>query len=180
MGELSRTAARRAAQDAAQRSGQDAAQRSGGESVPLARLFAMGLEDLVAGLHERLAARGRSGVRPGDGYVLLAARGRAVSSSEVAALTGTSRQAAAKLTERLVADGLLAREPSPDDARVVLLRLTPDGELLLAEVEDVYAELEQQWAALLGARRLESLRRDLTAVLRRRNGGELPPVRRSV
>ncbi|MBI4942448.1 MAG: MarR family transcriptional regulator [Actinobacteria bacterium] len=148
--------------------------------VPLARLLAIGLDDLLTGLHDRLAGAGWPQVRPGDGYVLLAARQGPTSAVDVAALTGTSRQAATKLADRLVAEGFLRRGPSPDDGRVVLLHLTARGAALLEDVESIYADLEAGWAREIGARRIEALRTDLTAVLRARHGGVLPPVRHSV
>ncbi|MCU1617435.1 MAG: transcriptional regulator, MarR family, partial [Frankiales bacterium] len=45
------------------------------QDVPLARLFAMAYRLLVDGLHERLAERGWSDVRPAFGFVLLALQG---------------------------------------------------------------------------------------------------------
>ena len=47
----------------------------------------------------------------------------------------------------------------------------------LATVEEVYADLEREWAAALGAERLAGLRADLTAVLSTMAGGRLPRVR---
>ncbi|MFD2795992.1 MarR family winged helix-turn-helix transcriptional regulator [Promicromonospora vindobonensis] len=94
-------------------------------------------------------------------------------------LLGMSRQATAELLSKLEKQGLIEREPSPDDRRVVVVRLTEAGkaaeqaterpphgtpELLDALDDDEVAQLsgylgriiehaEQEWAGQLGDRR---------------------------
>jgi DNA-binding MarR family transcriptional regulator len=94
-------------------------------------------------------------------------------------LLGMSRQATAELLSKLEKQGLIEREPSPDDKRVVVVRLTEAGkaaeqaterpphgtpELLDALDDDEVAQLsgylgrilehaEQGWAGQLGDRR---------------------------
>jgi DNA-binding MarR family transcriptional regulator len=145
--------------------------------VPLARLFAMAYRLLVEGLHERLAARGWAGVRPAYGFVLLALRPGPVPLKDLPGALGTSKQAVSKLVDAMVADGLVERAADPGDARAKRVQLSARGRALLAEVETVWAELEEGWAGTLGRDRLEVLRDDLTAVLRGAHGGELPAVR---
>jgi len=146
-------------------------------SPPLARLFAIASRSLVDGLHERLAARGWGDVRPNYGYVLLAARGSGIQASEVAVLMGISKQAASKLIDSMVEQGLVRREARADDLRAKVVTLTSRGRRLLTAVEEIYKELDEQWAAILGDQRVQSLRGDLTTVLRVLHGGWLPPVR---
>jgi DNA-binding MarR family transcriptional regulator len=126
---------------------------AGHPSVPLARLLAMAYRHLVVGLHERLAARGWRDVRPQYGYVLLACRDRPTTSGELAGMLGVSKQAASKLADAMVEEGLLV------------------------QVEDIYLELEQEWADVLGRPRVEQVRGGLVEVLTSAYGGELPPVR---
>ena len=144
---------------------------------PLARLFATAFRDLIDGLHDGLRRRGWTDVRPVHGFVLLAARETAMSVTQVATLLGTSKQAAAKLVEQMVAAGYLERRPDDRDRRVVRVALTDRGHELLGAVETVYAELEGQWAQVVGVDGVERLRADLEAVLRSRHGGQLPAVR---
>ena len=145
--------------------------------VPLARLMAMAYRSLVVSLHEELAERGWRDVRPQYGYVLLACRERPTTSGEVATLLGVSKQAASKLADAMVEAGLLLRRSSAQDARAKPLVLSARGRRLLATVEEVYADLEQGWVAIIGRRRLEALRSDLVRVVESGHGGSLPAVR---
>jgi DNA-binding MarR family transcriptional regulator len=145
--------------------------------VPLARLFAMGYRMLVDDLHEELPRRGWSDVRPAFGFVLLALRDSPAALRDLPGALGTSKQAVSKLVDAMVAAGYVDRDTDPDDARAKRVRLSPRGRRLLAAVEEIYAELERDWAAALGADRLTGLREDLTAVLSASAGGRLPAVR---
>ena len=78
----------------------------------------------------------------------------------------------------LVQLGLVERVADPHDARAKDLQLTGRGRALLADVEEIYAELEAGWAATLGG--VEPLRRDLETVVRAAHSGALPPVRPAV
>lgn len=146
------------------------------DPVPLARLFAIGYRVLVDGLHRRLAERGWTDVRVSYGFVLLAARAGALRGADVAALLGVSKQAASKLVDGMQDAGYVTRQPHERDERVKLVRLTDRGHALLAAVEEIYAELEAQWAGLIGADAVETLRGDLTAVLALAHGGRLPVI----
>jgi DNA-binding MarR family transcriptional regulator len=145
--------------------------------VPLARLFAMAYRQLVVALHERLVDRGWRDVRPHYGYVLLACRDRPTTSGELATLLGVSKQAASKLVDGMVDASLLRRTRSAEDSRTKLVALTPRGRRLLVVVEEIYGELEAEWAAVVGAPTVSAVRDGLVTVLTSAYGGELPPVR---
>ncbi len=147
------------------------------EAPPLARLFAMAYRQLIEGLHQRLKARGWTDVRPAFGFVLGAARDTATTSTELAVLTGTSKQAASKLVDAMVAAGYVRRRVGVDDVRQRPVELTPQGRKLLATVEQIYRELEAEWFEIIGADAVERIRGDLAQVLRASHGGALPPVR---
>jgi DNA-binding MarR family transcriptional regulator len=140
-------------------------------------LFAIAYRSLIDGLHERLADRGWRDVRPNYGFVLLAARGSGIQASEIAALMDISKQAASKLVEAMEQAGYLRRDPHADDLRAKVVTLTARGAELLAAVEEIYAELEDEWVAILDRDRVDALRADLTTVLRETHGGRLPPIR---
>lgn len=146
-------------------------------SVPLARLFAMAFRSLIDALHARLEGTDVADLRPAYGFVLLAARDGEPGVGDVAALMGTTKQAASKLIDGMEVDGYVQRVPDAADARARRIHLTPRGHSALRTVETVYAELEAEWARVVGTERLEALRADLTTVLRARNDGRLPAVR---
>lgn len=150
---------------------------AGADAVPLARLMAMAFRTLIDDLHARLSERGWIDVRPAYGYVLLAARDGAITVTGVATLLGMTKQAASKLVESMVTEGYLRRGDHPEDARSKQLRLAAKGARLLSAVEQIYAELEAEWAAAIGASALERLRSDLTRALRTRHAGRLPAIR---
>jgi DNA-binding MarR family transcriptional regulator len=145
--------------------------------VPLARLFAMAYRQLVDELHERLAERGWSGVRPAFGFLLLALRDGPASLRELPGVLGTSKQAVSKLVDAMVEAGCAERVVDPRDARARRVQLSARGRALLADVEAIWAQLEEAWAETLGEKRLEDLRGDLETVLRATHGGSLPAVR---
>jgi DNA-binding MarR family transcriptional regulator len=77
----------------------------------------------------------------------------------------------------MVVGGYVERDVDPADARAKRVQLSDRGRQLLTVVEEVYDDLEREWAAVLGEGRLEGLRADLAAVLSSTSGGRLPPVR---
>jgi len=76
----------------------------------------------------------------------------------------------------MVASGLVERVTSPS-RRQRPVAITGLGSDLLADVEGIYSDLEDEWATVLGPGRLDALRSDLTAALVATNDGKLPPVR---
>ena len=149
-------------------------------STPLARLLAMAYRLLIDDLHRELAARGWTDVREAFGFVLLALRGGPISLRELVATLGTSKQAVSKLVDAMVGVGLVERVADPHDARAKDLQLTGRARVLLADVEEIYGELEAGWARTLGPAEVGDLRRDLETVVRAAHGGALPPVRPAV
>jgi DNA-binding MarR family transcriptional regulator len=144
---------------------------------PLARLFAIAYRQLIDGLHGRLQALGWADVRPAFGFVLLAAREQPTSVTELAELMGVTKQAASKLVDAMVSGGYVRRGADSQDGRQRPESLTGRGEELLAAVEQVYAELEDRWAKVIGAPHVDRMRRDLMHVLADPSDGQLPPVR---
>jgi DNA-binding MarR family transcriptional regulator len=144
---------------------------------PLARLFAIAYRLLIDGLHDRLQALGWTDVRPAFGFALLAARDQPTSGTELAELMGTTKQAASKLVDTMVAADYLQRAVSPEDGRQRPLHLTSRGRELLRRVEQIYAELEQDWAQVIGPAQVQSMRDNLVRVVSTGPDGGLPPVR---
>jgi len=144
---------------------------------PLASLFAIAYRQLIDSLHDRLQARGWTDLRPAFGFVLLAARDQPTSVTELAGLMGITKQAASKLVDAMISGGYIQRGTDPHDGRQRPVSLTGRGEELLSAVEQVYAELEDRWAKLIGTSHVDRMRRDLMHVLPDPSNGQLPPVR---
>jgi DNA-binding MarR family transcriptional regulator len=152
--------------------------RAGGDpSTPLARLFALAYRQLVDDMHDRLAERGWADVRHSYGFVLLALRERETTTTELAGLLGVSKQATSKLLDAMESGGYVHRAGGAADARVKVVALAARGRRLLAAVEEIYAELERQWAAVIGADAVQGIRVGLLAVLHERHGAPLPQLR---
>jgi DNA-binding MarR family transcriptional regulator len=147
------------------------------DDVPLARLFAMAFRSLIDDLHAQLAERGWRDIRPPYGFVLLAVRDQPTTATDVSRLLGLTKQAASKVLDAMEAADLVRRRSHADDGRAKLVEIAPAGRRLLRDVETIYADLETGWAAVVGGDRVETLRRDVAAVLRAQNDGELPPMR---
>lgn len=145
--------------------------------VPLARLFSMAFRLLVDGLHDELRAAGWHDVRPAFGFVLLACRDQPTSAKGIAALMGTTKQAASKLIESMEEIGYVTRSASAVDGRGKDVELSSRGRELLGAVEQSYRTLETQWATVIGAKSVERMRADLLRVLLDANNNTLPPVR---
>lgn len=145
--------------------------------VPIARLLAMAYRMLMDDLHQRLRDEGWDDVRPAFGFVLLAARSEPTTAKDLAALMGTSKQAATKLLDTMEAAGYVHRGVSTVDGRRRDVHLSERGRDLLTAVEDIYADLEARWASSIGERAVDRLRSDLTRVVADRHQGTLPAVR---
>ncbi len=151
-------------------------QASGPGRTPFARLFAVGYRTLIEDLHRELHSRGWTDVRPAYGFVLLAAAD-VTTVGDLAALMGMTKQAASKLVDDMVGGGYLGRSTAGADARRKDVRLTARGRALLDEVESIYREMDERWAATLGADRIERVRTDLETVLLDPDTHQLPPIR---
>jgi DNA-binding MarR family transcriptional regulator len=145
-------------------------------AVPLARLFAIGYRQSMDHLHERLNAEGWTDVRPSYGFVLLATREAPTTARAVTELLGVTKQATSQLLDQMERGGYVARDTDPHDSRAKRVVLTRRGHDLLTAVEEIYAELEREWASRLGANRVTRLRTDLTTALMTADGS-MPPVR---
>ena len=69
--------------------------------------------------------------------------------SRLAEMSGMSRQAVSSLVKTLEADGLIARTAAENDARSVVLSLTPTGTRKVMQVFREHNLRESDWAAML-------------------------------
>lgn len=78
-------------------------------------------------------------------------------SKRVAELSGMSRAAVSALVNTLQRAGLVEREQAERDRRVVLLRLTPEGEDTISNDYLAHNERERSWAAALSPAERDTL-----------------------
>src|SRR6476659_4724676 len=132
------------------------------ESEALDRIVA-GLHDMIAGF--RCAGTGRlvkAGVSMTHMHVvwLLQHHGD-LSMSRLAELLDVSFSNATGLIDRMAERGLVERVRVPDDRRVVLVRLSPDGQAQLDALEILRRDMLQKILARLDAKQLARLSESL-------------------
>ena len=96
---------------------------------------------IEAELRERLRLEFSLTLPQFDVLAALARRDGAITMTELSRMLIVSNGNVTGIIDRLVADKLVARQPSPDDRRSFLVRLTPKGEAEFA----VVARAHQQW-----------------------------------
>jgi len=92
------------------------------------------------------------------GLLALLEDGPLVRQHELGAVLGMDRTTTAKLVRGLVDRGLVVRRPAPDDARALVLALTPAGDRLRAEAAAVLAECDDAFLAPLPPAERDRLR----------------------
>ena len=80
---------------------------------------------------------------------------------DLAAATSLTKQSVGFLVDQLETAGYVTREPDARDARARLVKITPTGRTLVEEGARIGAEVEREWADLLGADDLAQMRRAL-------------------
>jgi DNA-binding MarR family transcriptional regulator len=98
------------------------------------------------------------GIRPQQYQLLLCVYGMPAeldpTIANVAARMMLKHNSAVELVDRTIEQGLLRRSPDPTDHRCILLRVTPEGEHVLASLADYHMqELEQAGPELIRALR---------------------------
>ena len=109
--------------------------------------------------------------------MLLAARDQPTSVTELAALMGMTKQAASKLVDAMVSGGYLKARHRPARRAAAAGNPYRPRRGTVPQIEQVYAELEDGWAKLIGTSHLDRMRRDLMHILSDPGNGQLPPVR---
>jgi DNA-binding MarR family transcriptional regulator len=133
--------------------GQDSAERDGFFAVEA-------LRQLVSLLHDSARmAQGRTGISGAQLFVVrVLAEHPGLSINDLAARTMTHQSSVSVVVSRLLARGLVARTPSPDDRRRQLVTLTPRGRALYRTAPEVAQE-----RILAAVRKLSPVRRKALA-----------------
>ena len=115
---------------------------------------------------DELSAAGLAGMVPshGDVLALLFAKGDATM-HELAAFAHRTKPTTTVLVDKLEKLGFVRRKDSPDDARSVVVSLTPAGEALRGKYESISRRLVRRVYAPLGKAEGETFETLLTKVL---------------
>ncbi|TLW90568.1 MarR family winged helix-turn-helix transcriptional regulator [Saccharomonospora piscinae] len=144
----------------------------------LPMLFATAFRAVMDHVHDRLAAEGFDDVRPAHGFVFqYLSFHRSATAVQLGDHLGITKQAAVQLVDELERRGYVARTPHPHDRRSRLVSLTPRGWACVQRVTQVWREVEQRWAELIGSERLEQLRADIATLTHDTAGGAPVPLR---
>jgi DNA-binding MarR family transcriptional regulator len=114
-----------------------------------------------------LQRRGYEQTRPGHAALLANLDPRGNSVTEVSERAHISKQAMARLAVELEDMGLITREPSDTDGRVLMLRFTRNGKALVRSSVAIVDELEASLVGVIGERSLATLKRGLAAIANR-------------
>ncbi len=145
------------------------AKREGNLLRELLRISRLMSDDTVA----RMRARGVTGMMPAYPRLLGNLDTEGTRIGALARKMGVTRQAAAQLAVEIERAGFVARLPDPEDGRGVIVRFTAPGRAALACAVEVIAEIEQDYARVVGPERLALVKATLADLLaaRDREGG---------
>ncbi|MFM8567374.1 MAG: MarR family winged helix-turn-helix transcriptional regulator [Gemmatimonadota bacterium] len=123
-----------------------------------------------------MAECGESGITPVQYACLKALKANpGVDATRLSALIAFDRSTIGNVLERLERKGLIQRFPSADDKRIKLLKLVPQGRLLLRRLETAVARSQKKILAPLSAEQQRTLMKLLTQLVVA-NGEALPPT----
>jgi DNA-binding MarR family transcriptional regulator len=116
-------------------------------------------------LYAHFSERGYGEVRPAYGSILLPLfEEDGLRMGELARRARLAKQTMTTMVRLLERDGLVVREPDPDDGRAMRIRLTERARAFRPVAEEVLAELDGLVTRSLGAERARQLSIDLQEV----------------
>jgi DNA-binding MarR family transcriptional regulator len=126
-------------------------------------LLANTFRTLTNELNARMADLGYPNLRTTAGFAFQRMAAGGATNGELAAFLGVTKQAASQLVDELEEQGLAQRTPGPD-GRTKTVVLTERGWQCTEAAARISIEIEQRWAATVGADRLDTLVSDLRAI----------------
>jgi DNA-binding MarR family transcriptional regulator len=116
-------------------------------------------------LYARLVAAGIEGARVPHTHVTAYIRAEGSRLTDLAAAARMTRPAMAELVDDLQRLGIVERRPDPTDRRAKLITLTEQGWKAMRTGHAIIAELEAEYAELIGHKRFETMRRSMQDLL---------------
>ena len=121
---------------------------------------------------EQLYARGHTGLTLAHTALLANLDTGGTRVTTLARRAGMTKQSMGQLALDLERRGYIARAPDPDDGRATLVTFTERGWQFLRDAYDLKREAEAEYAAILGAARMEQLRDALATLLDHLDGAK--------
>lgn len=100
-------------------------------------------------------------VTPAQGRVFARIGPSGTRLSDLAAQAQVTKATAGFIVDQLERSGMVARVPDPDDGRARLVTITDKGAAAARLAAEEVAEVEAEWTAHVGERRMTDLRRTL-------------------
>ena len=132
------------------------------ETLNLGLLLFIPYREMETRIFQRLAAAGYDDITPAQARVFqrIAAGGSRL--TELAEQAGVTKPTAGFLVDQLERAGYVERVPDPTDGRARLVRVAERGRRSVEASRAIVTEIENEWTAHLGERRMAQLRRLLT------------------
>jgi DNA-binding MarR family transcriptional regulator len=135
------------------------------DQVPLPGLLEMASEAMFADFRVDLIEAGYGDIRPTHGCVFRFVHDEGMRLTELATLSGMTKQSIGEIVDDLADRGYVERIPDPEDKRAKLIRLTERGEQAQATGRTLFAKLDQRLADRYGADRLTDMHELLEAIV---------------
>ena len=136
----------------------------------MGRLFLRASRAFAATASERLKARGHAGLGAAHTSLLPHVELDGTRATVLAERAGMTKQAAGQVVRDLERQGYVERRADPADSRASLVVFTDAGWRFLRDARDVKLEIEAEYAAVVGAERMRSLRSALEDLLEHEEG----------
>lgn len=129
------------------------------------RLFLRASRAFAAAASEKLKARGHIGLGATHTALLPHVDLEGTRATVLAERAGMTKQAVGQVVSDLERQGYVERRPDSADSRASLVVFTDAGWRFLRDAQDVKLEIEAEYASVLGAERMRSLRSALVELL---------------
>lgn len=132
------------------------------ETLNLGLLLFIPYRDMETRIFQGLAAAGYDDITPAQARVFqrIAVGGSRL--TDLAEQAGVTKPTAGFLVDQLERAGYVERVPDPTDGRARLVKVAERGARSVEASRAIVAEIEAEWTAHLGERRMAQLRRLLT------------------
>ena len=132
------------------------------ESLNVGLLLFVPYRAMETRVFEGLAAAGFDDVTPAQARVFQRIAPEGSRLTDLAAQAGITKQSAGFLVDQLEHAGYVERVPDPADGRARLVRVAERGARSVEASRGIVAQVEAEWTAHIGARRMAQLRSILT------------------